>query len=48
MVRVAKKTNPKKLAELKVKINDTKYLTLAIQRIAQTLTNEIIQRKRDT
>ena len=45
MVRIAKKTDPKKLAELKKKINDTYYLETAIKRIAQTLTNEIVLRK---
>jgi hypothetical protein len=45
MVRIAKKTDPKKLAELKKKINDTSYIETAIKRIAQTLTNEIVHRK---
>lgn len=42
MVRIAKNTDPKKLEELKSKINDQYYLTLAIQRIATRLTNEIV------
>lgn len=42
MIRIAKKTDPIKLAELKKKIEDDKYLTLAIQRIAQVLTKELI------
>lgn len=42
MVRIAKKTDPQKLQELKSKINDQFYLNLAIQRIAARLTNEIV------
>ncbi len=42
MIRIAKKTDPIKLAELKKKIDDEKYLTLAIQRIAHVLTKEFI------
>jgi len=42
MVRIAKKTDPQKLQELKSKINDQLYLNLAIQRIAARLTNEIV------
>lgn len=47
MVRIAKKTDPKRIAELKKKINDRKYLSLAIVSIAQTLTNEIIGMKEE-
>jgi len=43
MIRIAKPTDPKKIAELKRKINDTKYLQTAIQSIAQTITKEILQ-----
>ena len=42
MIRIAKETDPKKLAELKNKINDKEYLTLAIASIAHTLTKEIV------
>ena len=42
MVRIAKKTDPVKLEELKKKINDETYLTLAIQQIAQILSSEIL------
>ncbi len=42
MVRIAKKTDPVKLEELKKKINDEKYLSLAIQQIAQILSSEIL------
>ena len=38
MVRIAKKTDPKKIAELKRKIHDEEYLMQAIQKIAQDLT----------
>ncbi len=43
MVRIAKNTDPKKLAELKKKIDDKKYLENAIKTIANTLTKEIFQ-----
>jgi hypothetical protein len=42
MVRIAKKTDPNKIKELKHKINDEQYLELAIQRIASTLTDKIL------
>jgi hypothetical protein len=41
LVRIAKKTDPRRLAELKKKINDEKYLALAISKIAQDLTLNI-------
>lgn len=41
MVRIAKKTDPKKIAELKIKIHDEEYLLQAIQKIAQDLTKSI-------
>ncbi len=41
MVRIAKKTDPRRLAELKKKINDEKYLAVAISKIAQDLTQNI-------
>ena len=47
MVRVAKPTDPKKLAELKKKIKDRRYLEIAIARIANTLTNELMNLKED-
>ncbi|HUZ18862.1 MAG TPA: hypothetical protein VMV68_10785 [Spirochaetia bacterium] len=43
MIRIAKQTEPEKLAELKKKINDKEYLDFAIRKIAQVLTNEIMQ-----
>ena len=44
MVRIARKIDPKRIAELKKKIHDTRYLEKAISRIAQTLTEELMQR----
>ncbi len=44
MVRIAKETDPVKLNELKVKINDQNYLKIAIDLIAVRLTDEIINR----
>ncbi|HVO38968.1 MAG TPA: hypothetical protein VMV03_08065 [Spirochaetia bacterium] len=41
MVRTAKKTDPKKIAELKTKIHDEEYLMQAIQKIAQDLTRSL-------
>jgi len=42
MVRIAKQSDPRKLEELKSKINDQLYINLAIQRIAAQLTHEIV------
>ena len=47
MVRVAKPSDPKRLAELKQKIRDKYYLELAIARIANTLTKEIMNLKEE-
>jgi hypothetical protein len=47
MVRIAKNTDPQRLAELKKKIDDEKYLSHAIQRIANVLTKEILEMKED-
>ncbi len=41
MVRIAKKTDPRRLQELKRKINDENYLALAISKIAQDLTHNM-------
>ena len=41
MVRIAKRTDPKKLQELKRKINDQEYISKAILKIAQDLTREL-------
>ncbi len=42
MIRIAKESDPKRLAELKEKINDAHYLDVAITSIAHTLTREIV------
>ena len=42
MIRVAKPSDPKKIAELKKKINDQKYIQTAIQSLAQTITKEML------
>ena len=47
MIRVAKPTDPRKIEELKKKINDKRYLTTAIQSIATTLTKELLQIKEE-
>ena len=41
MIRIAKHTDPKKIEDLKKKINDKEYIDLAIKSIANTLTKEI-------
>jgi len=42
MVRIAKESDPTKLEELKEKINDEKYLLIAIQQLAQILSTEML------
>ena len=46
MIRIAKQTDPKKLEELKKKIDDESYLTHAIQSLAVTLTKELTQKRK--
>ena len=41
MVRIAKKTDPRRLEVLKRKIHDQRYLAVAINKIAQDLTLNI-------
>lgn len=41
VVKIAKKTDPKKIAELKKKIHEKEYLSFAIDMIAQNLTQSI-------
>ncbi len=43
MIRIAKPTDPKKIEELKVKINQKAYLNVAITGIAQILTKGLLQ-----
>ena len=47
MVRVAKPIDYNKLKYLKEKINDKSYISDAVSRIAQTLTNELLNVKND-
>ena len=47
MVRIARKIDPKRIAELKKKIHDQRYLEEAILRIAAALTNELVQRSQN-
>ena len=44
MVRIAKEIDFKKLEELKKMINDEKYLDFAIQKIAQSLSQGLVQK----
>jgi hypothetical protein len=45
MIRIAKHTDPRRLEELKKKINDKHYLNTAINSLAVTITKEILQTK---
>jgi hypothetical protein len=44
MVRIAKKTDPERLKELKRKIHDEQYLAAAIDRIALDLTRSLVEK----
>ncbi len=44
MVRIAKPIDLKKLEELKKLINDEKYLDFAIQKIAQSMSQGLVQK----
>lgn len=46
MVRIAKKTDPRRIAELKRKIRDRAYVEEAIQKLAQRLSAELVHSKR--
>ena len=46
MVRIAKKTDPRRIAELKKKIRDHSYVDEAIQKIAQRLSSELVDSRR--
>jgi len=41
-VRIAKPVDPKRIAELKKKILDVRYVDDAVQNLAERLTNEIV------
>ena len=45
LIKIAKESDPQKLAELRVKINDDAYLSLAINRIAHNITKELVSMK---
>ncbi len=45
MVRIAKKSDPKRLKELKQKINDNEYINAAILKIAQDLTANLLKKE---
>ncbi|MDY7028365.1 MAG: hypothetical protein SVR04_08725 [Spirochaetota bacterium] len=45
MIRIAKQTDPKRLEELKKKINDQRYLNTAINSLALIITKEILHSK---
>jgi len=45
MVRIAKQTDPRRLEELKKKINSKRYLNTAINSLAVTITKELLQTK---
>lgn len=46
MVRIAKKSDPKRLADLKKKIRDTEYVEEAIRKLASRLSTEIIESRK--
>jgi anti-sigma28 factor (negative regulator of flagellin synthesis) len=46
MVRIAKKSDPKRIAELKKKIRDSEYVAEAIQKLAQRLSSELVQTRK--
>lgn len=48
MIRVAHPSDPERLRELKRKIDDHEYLTLAILRLAENLTRELVQDSEDS
>jgi len=45
MVRIAKQPDPKRIHALKQRIQDENYLDAAIQRLADKLTNELVDRR---
>jgi hypothetical protein len=45
-VRVAKPVDPKRIAELKKKIRDEEYVQEAIQKLAQRLSRELVEQRR--
>lgn len=45
MVRIAKESDPRRIAELKEKIRSKAYVREAIQKIAQQLSDEIVHNR---
>jgi len=45
MVRIAKEPDPKRIHALKQQIQDENYLDAAIQRLADKLTDELVDRR---
>ena len=45
MVRVAKKSDPKRIEELKKKIRDHRYVEEAIRKLAQKLSAELVNQR---
>ena len=43
MVKIARKTDPRRLQDLKRRIHDEKYIAMAVEKIAQALTKTIVQ-----
>ena len=48
MVRIAKKSDPRRLAELKKKIRDEQYVDEAIQKLAHRLSAELVQTRKSS
>lgn len=42
MVRIAKRIDPRRIADLKQLIGDKRYMDFAIHRLAQAITDEIV------
>ena len=47
MIRIAKKSDPKKLEELKRKIKDQTYISAAVHQIAGIITKELLDINED-
>lgn len=45
-MRIAKPVDPERIAELKKKIRDVRYVDDAVQNLAQRLTNELVGQER--
>lgn len=47
MIRIAKPTDPRRIEELKKKINDSHYVNNAIHSIANILTKELLHLRQE-